>query len=195
MRELGAKNFKIYQDLHLAALSFFDRHFRKLHRHAEALSLQGVSNFLHIFLAMGGILRSQMERSVIGFESQGSATTEEWADCRKHWDTYFDRFKQLMACLETEYVLPMIREYDITKVKEEFGPDLDPIHELCIDMLDYRARIERFRTTKLKQFVSHTREIVPGYFYSVLAPDQRSRYSFKVRSVLERFEGTFGYAA
>jgi HKD family nuclease len=195
MKALGAKNLKIYKDLHLAALNFFDRHFRKLHRHTEARTLEGVANFLHIFLAMGGILRAQIERSVIGLESNGSATAEEWADCRKHWDTYFDRFKQLMACLGMEYLLPMIRKYGVNKVKDEFGPDLEPLHELCSDMLNYRDRIEVFRTTKLKRVISPRREIVPGYFYSILSPEQWPRYSREVRGVLANVEQTLGYAA
>jgi HKD family nuclease len=195
MKALGAKNLRIYKDLHLAALNFFDKHFRKLHRHTDARTLEGVANFLHIFLAMGGILRAQIERSVIGLESKGSATAEEWADCRKHWDTYFDRFKQLMACLGTEYLLPMIRKYGVNKVKDEFGPDLEPLHELCSDMLNYRDRIEVFRTTKLKRVISRQREIVPGYFYSVLSPEQWPRYSREIRKVLADVEQTLGYAA
>lgn len=195
MKALGAKNLRIYKDLHLAALNFFDKHFRKLHRHTDARTLEGVANFLHIFLAMGGILRAQIERSVIGLESKGSATAAEWADCRKHWDTYFDRFKQLMACLGTEYLLPMIRKYGVNKVKDEFGPDLEPLHELCSDMLNYRDRIEVFRTTKLKRVISRQREIVPGYFYSILSPEQWPRYSREIRKVLAEVEQTLGYAA
>jgi HKD family nuclease len=195
MKALGAKNLRIYKDLHLAALNFFDKHFRKLHRHTEARTLEGVANFLHIFLAMGGILRAQMERSVIGLESAGAATPEEWADCRKHWDTYYDRFKQLMACLGTEYLSPMILKYGVNKIKEEFGPDLEPIHELCIDMLSYPKRIEVFRTTKLKRVVFPNREVVPGYFYSILGPDQWPRYSREIGSVLERVDRALGYAA
>lgn len=196
MRKLGEKNLKIYRDLHEAALYFFDRHFRKLQRHVERRSVAGIANFLHIFLAMGDILRAQMERSVIGLESKTArVTTEEWADCRKHWDIYFDRFKQLMDCLWGEYVSPMIREYSLNEIKEEFGPDLEPIHQISTDMLRYRDRIEAFRTSKLKQVISPQREMTPGYFHCVLAPDQWPSYSQKMRRVLEELESTLDYAA
>jgi len=194
MKPLGARNLTVYKDLHQAALSFFDRHLRKLHRHTEAQTLEGVANFLHIFLAMGGILRAQIERSVIGLESQGSATTEQWSECRKHWDTYFDRYKQLMICFGSEYLSPMIREYGVNKIKEEYGPDLEPIHELCTDMLNYRDRIEIFRTVKLRQVVSK-REVIPSYFHSTLGPGQWPRYAREVRGALDRVERVLGYAA
>jgi HKD family nuclease len=196
MRQFGAKNLDIYKELHDLALGFFDRHFRKLRRHVEARTLEGVANFLHIFLAMAGILRAQMERSVIGLESTGSAATSaQWAECRKHWDTYFDRFGQLMKCLGTEYVFPMIGKYGISKIKQEFGPDLEPIHDVCSNMLGYRDRIEKFRTTKLKRVDSARRITVPGYFYSVLSTSQWPRYSQDVGGVLERLESTLGHAA
>lgn len=196
MRPLGSKNLEMYKKLHELALNFFDRHFRKLRKHTNTRTIEGVANFLHIFLAMGGILRSQIERSVIGLEAVGAATTsEQWADCRKHWDTYFDRFKQLMDCLGTEYLAPMLRQHGLNKVKEEIGPDLEPIHFLCIDILSYRDRIELFRTTKWKGLHKAPAHKAPGYFYSVLGEEQWSRYSKAVSGVLEKIENTFGYAA
>lgn len=143
MRNLGEKNLVIYTQLHQAAVAFFDKHFKKLRRHVEWRDLNGVANFLHIFLAMGSILRAQVERAVIGLESKSQpVTSAEWAECRKHMDTYYDRFKQLMDCLWKEYLSPMLREYKIDDVREQFSPDLQPVHDLCVDMLNYRDRIE-----------------------------------------------------
>ena len=196
MRSLGARNLTIYVNLHEAAISFFDRHFRKLRRHVENRTLEGVSNFLHIFLAMGQILRTQIERSVIGLESKSTpVTTEEWAQCRKHWDLYFGRFSQLVDCLWGEYVSPMLKEYDLRGIKEEFGADLEIIHQLSSDMLQFRDRIELFRTTKLKRVVSPGREIVPGYFYSTLGPDAWPRYSRHISGELAALQKALEYAA
>jgi hypothetical protein len=123
---------------------------------------------------------------VIGLESKAaSVTPEEWANCRKHWDVYFDRFKPLMDCLWNEYVSPMVKEHGLNKVKEEFGPDLEPIHQLCADMLRYRDRIEAFRISRK----------TPGYFHCVLAPNQWPRYSQTVKRTLDELESTLGYAA
>jgi hypothetical protein len=55
MRSLGERNLKVYTTLHEAALGFFDRHYKRLLRHARALEADGVANFLHIFLAMGTV--------------------------------------------------------------------------------------------------------------------------------------------
>lgn len=195
MKALGSKNFKLFKNLHGAAMDFFDRHFRKLKRHTDDRTLVGVANFLHIFLAMGDVLRSQMERSVIGLEANGTASSEEWGTCRKYWDAYFNRYKQLMNCLATEYLAPMIRKYGLDKIKEELGQDLEPMHNLCDDMLNYRARIEAFRTSKLKIIIPNKPPRLPSYFYSYLSPEQWPGYSREVRGVLEQVERTFGYAA
>jgi len=196
MKALGARNLKIYKELHEASLSFFDRHFRKLRRHSNERTLVGVSNFLHIFLAMGHVLRTQMERSVIGLESIGKERRpEQWGECRRHWDTYFDRFRQLMACLEREYLSPMIREHGLDKIKIEFEQDLKPIHDLCCDMLNYRDRIEMLRLTKLKEVVPGRPDVVPSYFYSVLSAAQWPKYSREVRGALDQVERTLDYAA
>ena len=196
MRNLGEKNLKIYTHLHQAAIAFFDKHFRKLRRHVELRDLNGVANFLHIFLAMGGILRAQIERAVIGLESKTvPVTPEEWAECRNHIDTYYGRFKQLMDCLWKEYLSTLLREYKINDIRERFSPDLEPIHDLCMDMLNYRDRMETLRTSKLRHVNRKGQTILPSYFYCVLSPERWQRYSSDMRNELEHVERTIRYAA
>jgi hypothetical protein len=196
MRNLGEKNLRIYTHLHQAAIAFFDKHFRKLQRHVEWKELNGVANFLHIFLAMGGILRAQVERAVIGLESKTSpVTTEEWAECRNHMDIYYDRFKQLMDCLWKGYLSGMLKEHKISDIRERFNPDLHPIHELCTDMLNYRDRIETLRTTKLRRVNQNGQTIVPSYFYCILSSERWQRYSYDVRNEMDSVERAISYAA
>jgi len=98
MRLLGERNLQICRTLHEATLSFFDRHFNKLKQHTKTRMLDGISNFLHIFLSMGNLLRTQVERIVLGIESKTSPLTpREWADCRELCDIYFARFRMLWS--------------------------------------------------------------------------------------------------
>ena len=111
MRSLGERNLKVFFDLHQATLDFFDRHFRRLQRHVASRSPEGIANFMHIFLAMGGVLRAQMERITQGLESKNSPlTTTEWFDCRNGINVYFGRFKLMMDCLWKDYLSPMLRQ-------------------------------------------------------------------------------------
>jgi HKD family nuclease len=191
MRKLGDKNLKIYTELHPAAMAFFDKHFRKLQRHVERLDINGIENFLHIFLAMGGILRSQVERAVIGLESKKSSVTpEEWGSCRNYIDIYFGKFKQLMECLWRQYLSQMVKEYKNSDISERFLPDLQPINDLCADMLSYRERVENLRVTKLKRTNEIGRVVTPAYFHCVFSSDKWEKYSSEINTTFKRVEET-----
>jgi len=191
MKVLGDKNLKIYTELHPAAIAFFDRHFRKLQKHSETLSINGVENFLHIFLAMGGILRSQVERAVVGLESKKSfVTSEEWSVCRNFIDIYFNKFKQLMECLWKQYLSQMIKEYKRKDISEKFLPELQPINDLCEDMLNYRERVEILRIKHLKRTNVNGQIITPGYFHCVFSPEKWGKYSKEIKLDLENIELT-----
>ena len=104
MRSLGERNLQICKSLHEATLRFLDRHLRKLQRHAQTRLLDGIPNFLHIFLSMGNLLRTQIERTILGLEAKPSVTVDEWADCRQLWDTYYERFGVLMRRFWDDYL-------------------------------------------------------------------------------------------
>ena len=178
MKELGEKNLKIYTDLHPSAISFFDRHFKKIQKHIESPYIGGIDNFLHIFLAMGGILRSQVERAVIGVEAKGAAlTTEEWSRCRDYVDIYYGKFKDLTECLWKKYLSKLIKENDQAKISELFLPDFQALDNLYNDMLSYRERVESLRVTKLTRRNHSGQVITPGYFHCVFESKKWSKYS------------------
>jgi hypothetical protein len=189
MRILGEKNLKVYSELHEAALSFYDKHFRKLQRHVKSRNLSAGANFTHIFLAMGGILRSQVERVIIGLEDKKTPLTgDQWRSYRDHLDTYYFRYRQLMDCLWREYLSQLQREYKAAEIKEQFGPDLEPIKELVLNMLDYRERLENMRNTKLRLVNPSGQQVIPPYFHCILGKDFWPRYSVEVQKNLDHVE-------
>ena len=178
MRKLGDKNLKIYTDLHPSAIAFFDKHFRKLKKHTEMPHVGGIDNFLHIFLAMGGILRSQVERAVIGIESKKSSlTTDEWSKCRGHVDIYYGKFRDLMDCLWKDYLSKLLNECSKSEISEKFLPDFQPLDDLYTDMLSYRDRVENLRVTVLRRVNSSGQMITPGYFHCVFSEEKWNKYS------------------
>lgn len=196
MRKLGDKNLKIYTELHPAAIAFFDKHFRKLQRHVERLDLNGIENFLHIFSAMGGILRSQVERAVIGLESKKTPVTiREWSDCRNYIDIYFGKFKSLMECLWKQYLSQMVKEYKKSDISEKFLPDLQPINDLCADMLSYRERVENLRVTKLRHTNNSGQVISPAYFHCIFGSEIWNKYSNEIETNFNKVYETVRLAA
>lgn len=189
MRNLGERNLKIHTELHGASIAFYDKHFKKLQRHINNRDLTSAPNFLHIFLAMGGVLRSQVERIITGLAAKNTPLTrEEWSSCRNHLDTYYDRFKQLMNCLWNEYLSPILREYEIEEIREQFSPDLEPIHDLCVEMLAYRERLESLRNTKLRLVNPSGQKIVPNYFNCLLDSNRWDRFANGVQKDLTNLE-------
>jgi HKD family nuclease len=189
MRRLGERNLKLYLHLHEATLAFFDRHLRRLQRHVATRAPQGIANFLHIYLAMGAVLRAQMERLTQALESKADTlTTREWFDCRNNVNIYFGRFKQMMDLLWTDYLSPMLNEVERDKIKEQFDPDLQPLRDLYIDMLNYRERIERLRTSKLLHRNPHGQARIPNYFDCVFSDERWKKYVRDLKTNLDYVE-------
>ncbi len=182
MRQLGERNLQICKTLHEATLKFFERHLRKLKRHAESLSLDGVSNFLQIFLSMGSLLRMQIERLVIALEARPTdVPVQKWGECRELWDVYFLKFRELMECLWDDYLRPLSSECSRTDLHQEFGSDRDAVHELCDAVVLYRERIEKVRRDKRVRREFGGRKIPFGYFRSVLEPTSWRRFTGAVQ--------------
>ncbi|HEX8636204.1 MAG TPA: hypothetical protein VF703_18935 [Pyrinomonadaceae bacterium] len=189
MRSLGGRNLKIYLDPHQATLEFFDRHFKRRQRHVAEKPPEGIPNFMHIFLATGGVLRAQMERITQGSEAKTSPLTiREWFDCRNVINVYLARFKQLMDCLWKDYLSPLPRRDAAGEIKEQFSPDLQPLPDLYLDMHGFRERIERLRATQLA--LRNTQGKVTGlnYFDCVLSAERWPKYAQDLHGNLASIE-------
>jgi hypothetical protein len=189
MRSLGERNLKVYAHLHEATLGFFDRHYKRLQRHVREMDPGGIGNFLHIFLAMGGVLRAQMERLTQGLEAKDTPLeTREWYDCRLHINTYMGRFRQMMDYLLKDYLTPMLRVYEASEVQEQFEPDLQPLHDLYIDMLGFRERIEGLRRSRLAHQGGLGERRQLNYFDCVLNEKDWPKYEREVKANLVSLE-------
>ena len=189
MLSLGERNLHLCKTLHEATLRFFDRHAKKLKKHTQHQSLDGISNFLHIFLSMGTLLRMHIERALVALEAKtGPASTEEWADCRMLWDTYFLRFRELMTCLWDDYLKPLRARYEQEEIHQEVGQDLDAMHELCDQMIRFRIRIEQVRGTRLVRTDPDGRKWLVPYSHSILGQEAWGRYATYTQLRQKRIE-------
>jgi HKD family nuclease len=190
MRHLGEGNLKVFHNLHEAAMNFYTRHFKKLQRHVKNGGINGIVNYLHIFLAMGGVLRSQVERLMQGFEACNKPIFyDEWYQYRTNLDSYFIKFKELMSCLHDEYLPNLLKIYTPEALRERFDPDLQPIKDLCTDMLAFHSRMEALLESNLK-IETQNGQILPPPFYNdnVFLPANWVKYATaqecKIKKVL-----------
>lgn len=178
MRSLGPRNLKIFKNLHDAAMNFYDRHFKKLQSHVERGSINGVANYLHIFLAMGGVLRAQIERLLQGFEACDSPIpSDDWYSYRVNIDTYFSKFKELTFCLHDQYLPGLLKFYTSKTLRERFAPDLQPLEDLCKDMLSFHTRMEALSKSKLRIITQNRVLLIPPFFQdNVFMPANWTHY-------------------
>lgn len=178
MKNLGEKNLAIFHNLHDAAMSFYTRHFKKLQRHAQGGGINSIANYLHIYLAMGGVLRSQIERLMQGLQAcQEPISSYSWGDYRQKIDIYFIRFKELMSSLNNEYLPNLLKVYKKELLRERFDPDLQPIKDLYQDMLAFQSRMEFIMKTNLKLKTPKYDIIAPRFFRDdIFQSDNWSKY-------------------
>jgi len=180
MRSLGVRNFQLCRDLHSAVLQFCDRHTRKLRRHITERDTDGIPNFVHIFLAITALLRSQMERAVQGLEAkEGFVSRDEWAECRELSDVYYERFKEVTSLFWMGFLEPLSKEHPEVDFGEQLAPDLEAIRDTATDMFAFRDRIEALR---VKKCIAPPSSMPFGYFYSVLAWETWAKYKKSAES-------------
>lgn len=151
MRNLGDRNIRHFLSLHEAVVNFVQRHIRKLEKHTNDGALEGVPNYMHIFLSICGLLQNQTERVFHGFEtSSSSLTADDWYRCRKQIDVYYNHFKNIMDSLGNRYLKNLQQHYAMKDIKDKFEPDYKYLKESFEQILELRDKIENLRKSKLK---------------------------------------------
>jgi hypothetical protein len=162
------------------------RHLPQLRRHITDRDLDGVPNFVHIFLAINALLRSQIGRAVQGLEARdGLVSTDDWAMFRELCNVYYERFREITSCFWMEYLEPTRSEHPEVNFHELLAPDLDAIKETAADMLAFRDRIEAVRRSRC---ILPSTGASYGYFYSILAPEPWARYRKAAESAYLRVQ-------
>lgn len=189
MKKLGERNLKVFDGLHEAALGFVNRHFTRLRQHLDYGTLNGVSNFMHIFRAMGTVVFMQVNRAVHGLELKtGPMSAEEWAACRNRLGLYYTQFEEMMRFLWGDYLTMMLKEYEYIAVKQRIMPDLDPIREHCSEMLCVRQRIEAAINSRLRVKTLRGELLKPPYYSSILSQERWSKFDNAIKVVLSGIE-------
>jgi hypothetical protein len=148
MRRLGQHNFTLALSLHELALKCCERHFRKLGRHVSDPRPDGIPNFLHISLAIGGVLESQIDRALSGLEARDHVSPDDWCTFRNICEAYFSKYREVTTVIWESYLSYLINEYPSKQIRQAFEPELQPLTDLAHRMLQFRGRVEELRVTK-----------------------------------------------
>jgi len=189
MRHLGDRNLLIFTNLHDAAIMFFDRHLMKLKHHIDYGGINGIANFMHISLAVGGILYAQMERIVQGLESvYQPIDPHDWFVYRGYFNIYFLKFKDLVSYICQQYLLKMIRDYGLKEVLERLLPEYDSLLQLYSDMFNFKSRIDALRKERIRIKTAESKIVIPQYYNCLLGKNQWPGYSEQINKMFQELK-------
>ncbi|GJQ48523.1 MAG: hypothetical protein HKUEN01_09090 [Candidatus Kuenenia stuttgartiensis] len=181
---LGEWNLRHFINHHKATLHFIDKHFRKLEIHIKDIPKENIPNFMHIFLAIGWILRNQIEMAIHCLKTKITPMSlEEWQEYLKQLDMYFKKFRLLMDCLWYKYLSIMLKYYAHETIRERFEPDFQFLKDICSHMLGFRPRIDILCKSHLKIQRSDGTIILPEYFSSVFNEKDWKYYSNNIKKI------------
>jgi hypothetical protein len=177
--EIRGRPWSISESVHEAVLKFFERHHRRLLRHVENRSPDGVPNFMHILLTTGAVLHGQVEQGVIALKARAGLPLrpEEWSKQRDRLARYFSLHKDLLDCLAKQYLVPMARRYSASKIKEHLAPESEMLESLTASMMKLQQELETLRIEKLRVESTPGRlGVAPVFPASLFHPSQWPRY-------------------
>jgi hypothetical protein len=187
MRGFGQRNFDVALSLHQLVLDFCERHFKKLRRLASERRVESIANFLHISLAIAGILDAQIDRALSGLEAKTLVSQDEWYQFREVCDAYLLRYQDLNKLLMDDYLNKLLLRYPkkTNQIRAAFAPELQPLQAMSGSILSYRKRVEDLRITKC--FLPVSKGVVPPipfrYFNSVFDVPSWARFAAGVRAI------------
>jgi hypothetical protein len=110
-RTVGARHLRDYETLHDAVIGFAERHLARLKRHCERATVAGITNFMHIALAIVSTVRAQTERALQGIESiPNSMDPFVWYNLRKNLERYLLIVEEALTTMVDGYFVALARQ-------------------------------------------------------------------------------------
>lgn len=176
---IRGRPWAISDTVHEAVLKFFERHHKRLLRHVENRSPEGIPNFLHILLTTDAVLHGQIGHGVAGLRERSGAPLppEEWSRQRDKLASYFARHRELLACLAKQYLAPMSRRYPAAKIREQLAPEAEMLRSLAARVISLRNELEALRVGRLRVESTPGRvRVAPLFPSSLFHESQWPRY-------------------
>jgi hypothetical protein len=173
-------------NIHDAVVNFFDRHYKRLGRHVDNKSPDGIANFMQILLTTSVVLQAQIEQVVEGLKERADKPLrpEEWARQRDRLASYFRRHKELLLRFAQEYLLPMSKKYPASEIGEHLSPDAEALRSLTTKFIKLHEQLESLRIGKLRVESVTGRLVVPPLFSSLFNEKEWTKFEREVVAAL-----------
>lgn len=171
MRALGPRNLRDYRNLHEAALGFCDRHLRRMRKHCSRASIQGVPNFMHMALAIAGVVRSQVERIVGGLEGLTTPMQpDDWGGHRTAFAEYLRLAEAVVAVVVDDYLPALEQKFKQDVVRKSFASDMKTLTDSVSAVVGARERLLTRCRSGLKVQTPHSVVPAPTFNQDLIGP-------------------------
>lgn len=179
LRILGTRNLRHFEVLHEAVMDFVHRHQRRLDKHVERGTANGIPNFLHILLTIGNLLLSQIERIVAALEADErlQISPDRWHQIRDNLDAYYRVLGELFELTAVDYLDALLDAGSRGKIGGEFLESLPDLNALLQRAVRNRERLVQLQQTRLIVTTASGPVIGPGFFSSILSPAKWSDFA------------------
>ncbi len=192
MHDLGERNLHIFLTVDKAAIFFIEKHLKKLKQHIDHGGLNGIANFMHIYLAVAEIIASQIERLLQGLGvKRGDLTSHEWFIYREKITIYFYKYQELLKSLSVKYIPTMLTNYSANDVRSRLEPDYPQVREMHSQIMSYKPRLGSLRGKNLRVRNSLGQVVKPGYFNCLLEDKQWGIFIQDIQKMFMVLENTF----
>lgn len=149
-RDFGQRNLRHFELLHDAVVDFAARHERRLWKHAETGTAEGIPNYLHILETVLQLLLSQIERVAVGLEAESETrmTADQWHVIRSNLADYYGLLESLLSLTANEYVQGLLESEDEREVADGFGDSASEIlgiYDRAIELRDEIVQLAQDR--------------------------------------------------
>jgi hypothetical protein len=159
-----------------------------MQRHCGRASVTGIPNFMHMALAIGDVLRAQVERALAGLErTRCPLTVEAWHEHRQRLAKDLTTFRSVVELLYDDYVPALEDRFKAGAIREAIQPDLEPLTTLCTAFLEVRNRVESCRGGALRvRTVTGDLVVPPIFHHDLLGKSRWSEWSAVIRTCVDR---------
>ena len=194
LRVPGARNLRYFEFLHEAVMDFSRRHRKSLERHVDSGIANGVPNFLHILLTVCNLLLSQIARIIAALEADASLemTPSKWHQVRDILDAYYRELRDLFRLTTVDYLNALRDDPKPNRINEPFIESLDELLSVLGSARQQAENIARLQQERLVVVMPDGRRVTgPGFFKSVLAPENWPAYEHEIERYREELQLRF----
>lgn len=187
-RTVATRHLRDYETLHDAVVGFAERHLERLWRHSEEATVGGMTNFMHIALAVVSTVRAQTERALQGIESIPAAMDPQvWYNLRKNLERYLLIVEEALSTMVDGYFVSLTKQRSSRPEDPSLNADRASFVEQVRGVLSVRGRLVAALNMGIRVVTPEGHKLRPPFMpRDLLEASRWAKWEAKIHPMLER---------